>query len=295
MKRSKRKSLTALTVIVPIMVYFLFFTIPPLISLFTYSFTDLRISVGTEEFIGFRNFVNIFKYSEYIRSFGVTMLMAVLLVFFGLVISFFISLLLNAVKKGKTFFRALWYIPVLIPMPVIAKLMNIMLFDEGSLNSLLAVFGVAPVKWMESTFWMYFWIVFLIVWKNIGSNAIIFISGLNGISKEVYEASEIDGVNRFQKLWYITLPLLRPIMSFVIINGFIGAMSTFEPVKLISGGGPNTSTKTILYMIYDEAFMNFKQGFAMALSVLVFIIVLIITVINMFVTDSSLITGKERD
>lgn len=295
MKRSTRKSITALAIIIPVMIYFLFFAIPPIISLFTYSFTDLRITLGTEKFIGFRNFVNIFKYSDYIYSFGVTMLMAVLLVFIGLIVSFLISLLLNAVRKGKGALRALWYIPVLIPMPVIAKLLNVMLFDDGVLNSMLSVFGVKPINWMESTFWMYFWIVFVIVWKNIGSNAIIFISGLNGISKEVYEAADIDGVNRFQKLWFVTLPLLRPIMSFVIINGFIGAMSTFEPVKLISGGGPDKSTKTILYMIYDEAFKNFRQGFAMALSVMVFIVVLIITIINMFVTDSSLITGKERD
>ncbi len=295
MKRSTRKSITALSVVVPIMIYFLFFAIPPLIALFTYSFTDLKITLGTEKQIGFRNFVNIFKYKDYIYSFGVTMLMAVLLVFVGLIVSFLISLLLNSVGKGKGVLRALWYIPVLIPMPVIAKLLNLMLFDEGVLNSMLAVFGIEPISWMNSTFWMYFWIIFVIVWKNIGSNAIIFISGLNGISKEIYEAADIDGVTRPQKLWYITLPLLRSIISFVIINGFIGAMSTFEPVKLISNGGPDKTTKTILYMIYDEAFKNFRQGFAMALSVLVFILVLIITIINMFVTDSSLITGKERD
>ena len=115
MERSTRKSIMALSVVVPVMIYFLFFAIPPLISLFTYSFTDLKITLGTEKNIGFRNFVNIFKYKDYIYSFGVTMLMAVLLVFVGLIVSFLISLLLNSVGKGKGFLRALWYIPVLPP------------------------------------------------------------------------------------------------------------------------------------------------------------------------------------
>jgi multiple sugar transport system permease protein len=295
MKRSTKNNIKALSCVLPAMAYFLFFSIPPIIMLFYYSFTDLKIVLGTEKLVGIQNFKKIFIYPEYIRSLNTTFLMTLFLMAFGISVGFGIALLLNSLGKYKSFFRTLWYLPVLISMPVISKLLGFMLWEDGAFNMVLRVFGHPGIVWYDSTFWMYFWIIFLMTWKGTGGTALLFIAGLNSISRDIYDAAKIDGVNRFQNMTRITLPLMRPLMGFVIINGLIGALGIFEPMQLISKGGPGDSTSTILYRIYDEAFLNFKQGFASALSVLVFAVTLILTVFSMKFTDSTLITGKVRD
>lgn len=295
MTRSKRQNIISLGWLLPILAYFLLFSLPPIYMLFYYSFTDLRYIAGTESWCGFQNYIDIFTIPKFLEAFGTTFLMAIFLMVFGLITGFGVALMLRTLGKGKVFFRTLWYIPVLLAMPVIAKLLSYMLWTDGFLNQAIKSFGGEPVDFYASTFWMYFWIVFLVVWKNIGSSAILFLAAFGGISPEIYEAAKIDGASRTRMLFSITLPLIRPVMGFVIINGAIGALGTFEPVQLISHGDPNRTTVTILYEIYNQAFMNREQGFASALSVVVFIVTLLVTILNMRFTDSSLLTGKERD
>jgi ABC-type sugar transport system permease subunit len=154
--------------------------------------------------------------------------------------------------------------------------------------------GGNNIVWRDSVFWMYFFIIAIVTWSGIGGTALLFIAGLNGISREIYEAAEIDGVNAFQKILCITLPLLKPMTGFILITGFIGSFNVFEPVMLVSEGGPDSATKVVLYRIYDEAFKNFNQGLSNALSVLVFVLVFILTLFNIRFTDSSIIKMARR-
>lgn len=289
MKIQTRESATALAVVLPILVYFIIFTIVPVVMLFYYSMTDLSLVYGSENFIGLRNFVNIFKYKEYINSFLTTLSFAVLIVLFGTTFGLLLALAINSLPSCKSFYRIIYYLPALLSTAVISKLVNTMLDYNGSINSIIVSLGGEPIVWYDSLFWMYFYIILIVTWKGFGGTALLLMAGLGGISKEVYEAADIDGAKGAVRFFYITVPLLRPMLGYVLILGFIGAFNIFEPVMFISLGQPDDQTKVILYKIYDEAFRNFNQGLASALSVLVLIVVMACTIVNMKISGGNLL------
>ena len=295
MAKKNYKKKQAIAVMIPISVYYLGLMIVPVIMLFYYSFTDLSVLYGTEKFVGFKNYIDVFIYPEYMRAFWVTLLLAAFLLVIGTFAAFLIAVLLNNIKKGSSFFRTIWYIPTLLSMAVVSELFNIMLRFDGVINNIIDLFNGSRINLHDSTFWMYFWIIILNTWKGMGGTVLIILSALKGINTELYEAAKIDGANRSTIFRKITLPLLKPILGFVLITGGIGAFSVYEPVLLISGGGPDASTKVLLFSIYEEAFTSFKQGFASAMSVLLLIFIMIFTVISMKITDRSLITGKTEE
>ena len=298
MKLERKDSITGLSVVIPMVIYYAIFTIVPLGMLIGYSFTNYNVIKNTKDWVGFRNFINIFnlqEYPEYFSSIWITVIISVLVVAFGMVLGFVLGLMMCKEKKGKSFFRVIWYIPALLPMSVVSRFLTTLLGPDGSLNRLFEMFGGSGIiDWYGSTFWMYFWIVFIVTWKGLGSTALLYVAGINGIDKEVYEAADIDGATGITKVFKITLPMMRPMIGFILITGFIGAFNLFEPVMLISGGGPNETTKVIMYRIYDEAFRNNNLGFASALSLIVFVIVMILTIFNIKVSDDSILRMEEK-
>ena len=283
-----------LAITVPMAVYLLIFLLVPLLMLFYYSFTDYSVIWDTS-WVGFQNYIDIFRYPEYVRSFLITLLLAVILTSVGLITGLLIAVFMNALHRGKDFVRVIWYIPSLLSMAIVSQFMNMFLSPDAGLNNIIEALGGDAVIWQDSTFWMMFWITVLLTWKGLGSTVILFIAGLNSISADVYEAGKIDGVNRIQEFFFITMPLIRPMFGFILITGFMGAMNTFEPVMLISKGGPDRSTRVILYCIYDEAFANFKYGFSCALSVIVAFLTFGLTLLNIRFTDNSIFKVKEED
>ena len=125
-------------------------------------------------------------------------------------------------------------------------------------------------------------IVFITVWKNFGYFMVIFLAGLQGISAELYEAASLDGANSWQKFWHITIPALRPTFNYIVIFGLIGAFQVFDQVFILTSGGPDRATETIVYRIYTEAFGNGKLGYASALSYVLLIMTLIVGLIQLY-------------
>ncbi|MDR1092933.1 MAG: sugar ABC transporter permease [Clostridiales bacterium] len=288
MKIKTRENIKGLSVAVPVSLYYLIFTVVPLGMLFTYAFTDYNIEKNQFGFVGFDNFARIFKVGDYFASIGVTLLIAVFVMLIGLTLGFILGYMLMKVRKGRGATRVLWYIPALVSMAVLSMIVDLMLGTEGTMNRLFAALGLKTQDWYGSKFWMYFWIILVVSWKGIGGTAILFMAGFSSVDKEIYEAAEIDGSKGAHRVFHITLPLIRPMLGFILVTGFIGAFNIFEPVMLISEGGPDGSTKVILYRIYDQAFLNGNQGFASALSVVVFFLVLILTLVNMRFTDNTM-------
>ena len=283
-----------LLVVVPVFVYFLIFSLVPVIMLFWYAFRNYRIIWNVNEFVGFGNFALIFSNPDYYNSMLITLIMAMGIMAAGVIGGFFLALGMNAVSKGKGLYRTLWYIPALLPSAASSALFNMMLRPDGNLNDILGVFGAEPIIWQNYTGWMYFFIILIITWKGLGNTALLFIAGLNSVSKDIYEASELDGCVGLQRVFRITLPLIRPMLGFILITGFMGALNVFEPVLFISGGGPDGTTKVILYQIYDEAFVNDNHGLASALSVIVLFFAFILTFISMKITDDSMLKFEEK-
>ena len=295
MTLKQREAKNGLLIIVPQLLYFLVFTGVPLVMLFYYATRDYNILKNLNEFNGLDNFIKIFKQPEYVESMQTTLIMSVLITFFTVVISFFLALGLNKVIVGKGFLRTIWYIPVLLPMYVISRLLTTWLAEEGSMNRLFEMIGLQGQDWFRSTFWMYFWIILIVVWKGLGGTTLVFMASLGGVDKGILEAADMDGANGWQKLAKITIPLIRPMMGYILITQFIGAFQILDPVLLISGGGPDQTTKVIMYRIYDEAFTNNNFGFACALSVVVFVFIMILTLVNNKITGGTMFKMSDAD
>lgn len=293
MKRAVRENIKGLGVVLPVIVYYALFTLVPVFMMVWYAFRDYSIRLNKDQFIGLENFSIIFSDSRYLMSIVWTMIIAVFVVAIGMVFGFLLAYLLNKLSYGKGFLRTLWYVPALVSLAIISTLLNILLGTYGSFNNLLESMGLPYQNWYDSVFWMYFWIIIVVSWKGLGGTALYFIAGLNGIDKSVLEAADIDGCHGFKRVWYITLPMMRPMLGYILITGFIGAFNIFEPVQIISGGRPE-QTKVILYRIYDEAFANGELGLASAISIVVFIVVFLMTLINMKVTDDSMFRTRPR-
>lgn len=298
MNKRQRDNIKGWAVMTPILIYFALFTVVPIVILFVMSFTNygetIKAGKFVSEWVGWKNYADVFRYPEYFRSIFITFAIAVGVVAAGMTFGFLASLAMKAIVKGSTFFRMIWYIPGLLSGAIVSEFFNMMLANDGTINRIIESLGGQMIAWKLSTGWMYFWIIFIVTWGGTGGTAMYFLAGLNGIDKEIYEAAYLDGVNKRQKMWYITLPLLRPMLGYILITGFIGAFNIFEPVLLISNGGPDQSTKVVLYRLYDEAFKNFKYGFSCALSVIVMIIVLALTFINIRISDSGILKVEEK-
>lgn len=282
----KQEARFAWAVLIPMLIYFTVFTILPVIFVVVISFTKWNgLSFETIKFIGLGNYSEIFSDIFYLKLFSNTLIFGVLILVFTIVISFLVATLMVKDIFLKGFNRAAWYLPGIISFAVISNIVSNLLTPAGILNSVLARLGIEPIIWKGSTFWMYFFIILISVWRGLGGNMLLFMAGLNSIPADLYEYGKIEGVTPFQKLVYITLPMIRPMFMFVLITSMIGMFNIFEPIQLISEGGPEGSTSVIMYQIYNEAFSNFNMGLSCALSFVVMIIVMILTAINMKYSD----------
>lgn len=280
--KKRKNTVFAWVILSPIMLYYIVFTLIPIIAVFFLSATNWNGISSDIEWIGFDNFIKIATQPEYYQLLATTILFGFFTVVFTMLFGFFVAKFLIKKIKAVTFFRTIWYIPVVVSIAVISQMINVLINPvNGTINIILDMFGKDTIVWQQSAFWMYFWIILLCVWKGLGSTVLLFMAGLQAIPVELYEASQVDGVNSLQKLWYITLPLLRSMTAFILITSIIGAFGLFEPVLLISKGGPDGATKVLMYQIYDEAFKNFNMGLSSAVSVVVLFIVMILTIISM--------------
>lgn len=283
-KRSKndlRENLRGWGILGPIILYYFIFGIVPMIILFRYSFLEDDLFKGTV-FVGFDNFVKIFTNSDYYLLFFATILIAVFTIGLSLLLGMLIAVAVTQPIRARGAYRTVYYIPVVISMAVVAQIANVWLsYNEGTFNNILRALGMEAVAWKQSTFWMYFWIIFICVWKGLGATVILLVAGLNAVPPELYEAAELDGAGAATKFFKITLPQLRPMLVFVMITSIIGAFNIFEPVQLISNGGPDGTTKVILFQIYNEAFQNGNFGMGSAIAVVVLVLLMILTMLNM--------------
>lgn len=285
-KKFKHDSLVAWAFLLPMAIYYTIFSIIAVVFVIVLSFGTWNVLAGGFEnfrFSGLTNYIEIFSQPLYLKVFGNTILMGIIILVANMVFGLFLAIMLNKGLHFQNLQRLLWYLPVVVSMAVMSDIFGKMLVNgrEGTFNMILIRLGLAPVLWSESTFWMFFWIIFLTIWKSLGNTILYYIAGLNGIPQELYEVGKIEGCNVWQKFVYITLPMLKPMISFIFITSLINIFNIFEQVQLISQGGPDNSTEVVMFRIYNEAFQNFNMGISSALSVIVLVIVVIITTFSM--------------
>ena len=277
--RHNRDTIVAWTFLGPMVVYFLVFTLVPLSFLFGMSFMSWNI-ISPAHWIGFKNIAKIFSSFDnyfYLKVIGRTFLYAISILSLNIVGGFSIALIMNQNLKGKGVFRTMWYLPSVFSGAVVALLLKIYLAasTSGIINMALNRFGLPMVDWITDPFWMPIIAVLFPLWQGIGFTVIFFLAGLQSVDENLYDAGRIDGANDFQLLRYITIPQMTPVLLFISVTGIIGSMQMWEVPKMMSAGGPNYMTYTLVYSIQNDSFAALDFGLGTAQSLVLFMMLLV--------------------
>jgi len=262
----------------PALAGFFIFTLGPMLMSLYLSFTDSTLGIDGN-WIGIAHYVNIFTTDPFFKmALGVTFSYVVIAVPLNLVCSFLVALLLNTDGlKGIKFYRTIVYLPSIVPVVANAFLWK-WLFNptRGLLNAIIAVVGIAPQQWVYAKSSVIPSLALMGIW-NIGTNMIIFLAGLQGVPRSLYEAIEVDGGNIFSKFRHCTLPMMTPTIFFTLVMGIIGTLQAFYQAFVMTEGGPNNGSLFYAYHIYRTAFSSNNMSKANALSWILFVIVFFFT------------------
>ncbi len=270
---SQRRILNGYIFISPfILGFILWFLIPALVAAYlTFHRWNL---ISPPQFVGLANIERLFVDPLLPQSLKATFLYTVLSVPLGLVLSFFLALLINTKVRGIALFRTIYYLPSIVPAVANALLWAWMFNTEfGLINVVVRGLGGSKIAWLQEPSWAIPAFVLLSLW-GVGGSMIIFLAGLQGIPEIYYEAAEIDGAGRMEKMLYVTLPLMSPIIFFNLVIGFINSFQVFVIGYLVTNGGPQNSTLFLVLYIYRTAFQSQNMGYAATLSWLLFFILL---------------------
>lgn len=260
---------------------FAFVVLIPVIFMFYTAFTKWD-AFGDPVFNGVQNWVRLFKDQMFIHSFWQTLYYTVVTVPVTLVLSFATAVLLNSKLRGRTFFRTIAFFPYITAIVASAQVWA-MLFDEktGLVNQFIRLFtsGAAP-GWMNDTKWAMPAVIIVAVWRGVGYNMILLLAGLQTIPGELYEAAQLDGANGWQAFWNVTVPSMRPTLFFVVLNLSIQSLRVLDLTLVMTKGGPGDSTYTLAQYVYLQAFGNGNFGYASAVSLVLFLLSLAVTLIQ---------------
>ena len=262
-----RQTITAYTILTPMMIYLVVFVWLPLVFLFGLSFTQWNIISWPPRFVALDNYRQFIGDSYYRGAVVTTFKLGVSVLLLNVIGGFAVAVLLNGPIRGRWMFRTLWYVPAVLSGAVMAQAMAIFLYpdEHGVVNMILGkLLGIEPVRWLWRTDWMPVWVVLFASWRSIGWVIIFFLAGLQAVDPMLYEAARIDGANRLQLLWHITVPSLTPVFIFVSVTGLIGALQMWEAPLVLTAGGPQNSTMTMVYAMYVDAFDNLMMGMGTA-------------------------------
>lgn len=276
--RSRKNNLTAYAFITPWFIGFLCFTLFPILFMFAVSLTNRKLN-GVSDFIGFANYKNMMGSGVFWNSVKITLFFTIIMVIVTTIWAVIMALLLNRKQRLNGIFQFCYFLPSVIPTVALAYAFRTIFGKEaGLLNAILSFFSGSnvTVNWLYQNSTVYMAVFFITLFTyNTGQMMITFRSGLSDVPMELYEASDLDGANFFQKFFKITLPMISPIVLFNSVNGCISALNgSFALLFPLTGesGDPNGMTQVLSLLIYKEAFSNMKVGYACALSVVLFLI-----------------------
>lgn len=267
--------------IAPMLIGFIIFVLIPIIATFCLSFTNYSLLSGME-FCGFSNYVKMLtKDATFTKSVVNTLYFTVLLVPTNFVLCLGLALLIQENIKGIGFFRTAIFTPYITSIVVWALIWKFMFQTEnGFVNVFLRLLNIAGVNWLYNEKLAIPLVVFVTLTKGFGMNTIIFINALQDVPRIYYEAAELDGASAIQRFRRITLPMISPTVFLVLIITMIGSLKVFTQINVMTEGGPGTSSYVLVYYIYQKAFRLQQFGYASAISVILFIVIMILTLLQ---------------
>lgn len=280
----RREALIGWAFVTPQMAGFIIFVLLPLFSVFVYGMQDKNLLFGTSTFVGLENYSRLFKDPLFIKSLVNTLIFSAGVVPLNLIFSLMLALYLGGGKGGTKFVRGIIFLPVVTSGVAWAIVWRYLLQGgtAGPINWFLSQIGIQGPNWLFEKGWAMVSVIVTRVMKNLGMNVLIFMGAVLNMPGDVIEAARIDGAKGWNLFSKIKLPLLMPTVMMVTIVTVIGSMRVFDTIKLMTDGGPEGSTMVMVYYIYHQAFRMFETGFASAIAVVLFGIVLILTALQWF-------------
>jgi multiple sugar transport system permease protein len=288
-----RETIDAYSMLLPtILGVLIFFAVPLAISLYL-SFTNARISTPVAEarVIGFDNYSNVFKDSNFYLAIRNTLVFSAATLVLSIVPALILAVLLNENIRGQAFFRALFFIPVVASVVAVSLLWRYLLnVDFGFVNYALSLLGLPRIPWLTSPDWALLSVILVFSWKTVGYNMVIFLAGLQGIARPLYEAASIDGATRWQQFMRITVPMLSPTTFFILITTLINCLQIFDVPYALGYGrsttiGPADSMLTVVPLLYREGFISDHMGYASSLAWVLFLMIMAITFLQFRISN----------
>lgn len=277
MYRSKKKII--ITFLLPSLLGLLVFKVGAMLYSLYISFTEWNL-FGDPQFVGLQNYIEIFQDDRFYEALKNTILFIVGYLPIVVALSLGIALLLNSKVKGVNAFRGLFFLPVITSWVAVSMIWKGLLNPEfGVINSIIEAFGGTGPAWLQNPVFVIPAVIMVSVWKDVGFLSIIFLGGLQGISQEYYEASRIDGANKWHQFKSITLPLLSPTTFYALIITIINSFQVFDQIWIMTSGEPTADLVPVMVTeIYKNSFQYQKMGYATALSWILFLIIIAVTI-----------------
>lgn len=287
LKQSVRDHISGYLYISPYFILYGIFGLFPIVYTAFISFYKWDI-LGTKEFIGFQNYQSLFTDPTFWQALGNTFSIWVISTIPQLFLALILAFILNqAFIKGREFFRLAVFLPNITSLVAVSIIFGAIFGEQyGILNYFLSFFGIEPINWKASYLGTHFAISSMVMWRWTGYNAVIYLAALQSIPKDLYEAAKIDGANKIQQFFMITIPMIRPMIIFTVILSTIGGMQIFTEPLMFSGAGGGASKQglTLTLYLYEEAFVRNSFGYASAIAWVLFVIIVLFSVINLFIT-----------
>jgi multiple sugar transport system permease protein len=282
---SKRyETVSGILFVLPQMLGIIIFSLIPIVFSLYLSFTKWDFISGFDniEWIGLKNYINIWKDVGFTDSMRNTIIFSLATVFAQLVLGLVIAVLINNYVFKSTFFKVAFFVPYISSLVAVSVVFKALLQpSNGPLNNFLASLGMTDLPgWFADQKWSLIAIILLTIWRELGYFVIVYIAAIKGISKELYESSNIDGAGGFKSFWYITKPMVAPTTFFLMVTGLIGSFKAFDQIAVTTQGGPGTSSSVLVYYIYNSAFNFYKMGYASSMAWVLFVLIFIVTMLQ---------------
>ncbi len=282
---ARQEALAGYLFIAPAFLVFVVFVAGPMIAAFGFSLFKWDV-FRAATFLGLDNYIRLFNDKRFFITFWNTVVYTLLEVPLNLLVALAIAMLINRRLHPalRYFLRTTYFFPVIISFVAVSILWRYLLISDptfGLINFYLAKVGISKVPWTTSSQWVLRSIVLVNIWKTFGFNLVIFLAGLQNIPRHFYEAAEIDGANFGQKFWNITIPLLTPTIFFALVIEMLHAVQLFDTAYVLTQGGPGDASRPIVMYMYETGFQALKMGYASSVAVMLFVVVMLLTLLQM--------------
>jgi multiple sugar transport system permease protein len=270
----------------PALILLIVFIAIPFVMAIYLSFTDQRLIPNPNlptQIVGLRNFVRLVDDEAFLRGLINNFYFVIVVVPIQTALALFLAILINQKIRGVNTYRTVYFAPVVTSMVVVAVIWTFLYNPSGMINSFIRIlsFGtLGPYNWLQDTKLVFPAIMLLSIWQGVGFQMVIYLAGLQEIPTDMYEAAEVDGANKWQQFTSITWPMLRNTTIFVVITTTILAFRLFDQVKVMTNGGPQNASMTTIVYVIEQGWGQLKVGYASAISVVFFIIVLVISLLQ---------------